>query len=75
MVAIVVIVGNESFNLLLQVTRNKVIFKQDAVLEGLMPSLDLTLCLRMIWSPSDMIYAVFIEPIGQFPGDIAGTIV
>jgi len=34
-----IVMGDKAFNLAFQVTRWKVIFQQDAVLEGLMPAL------------------------------------
>ena len=42
-VALVVVVLDERFDLTLQVARQEVVFEQDAVLEGLVPALDLAL--------------------------------
>ncbi len=40
---------DEGFDLCFKVTRQEVVFQQDAVFQSLMPSLDLALGLRMIW--------------------------
>ena len=40
-----------------------------------MPPLDLALGLGMVWSPTNMIHAVVIEPFGQFSCDVTGPIV
>ena len=46
-VALVVVMLDERFDLDLKIARQEVALQQDAVHEGLMPTLDLTLCLRM----------------------------
>ncbi len=47
-VAVIIVVADEGLDLCLQVARQIVIFQKDAVLQGLMPTLDLALGLRMI---------------------------
>jgi len=49
----VVIMLDEGFDLGLKVTGQEVIFEQDAILEGLMPALDLALGLPRRASPRD----------------------
>ena len=49
MVAPVVVVLNEGRDLRLKVARQEVVFEQDAVLERLVPALDLALGLGMVW--------------------------
>ncbi len=71
----VIVVANEPTDLAFQIAGQEVVFQQDAVLQGLMPSLDLALCLGMVWCATNMIHAVVIEPFSQFGGDIAGAIV
>jgi hypothetical protein len=44
----------EGFDFCLQVIREELIFQQDAVFQGLVPSFDLALCLRVIRSAPDM---------------------
>jgi len=48
MITLMVIVLEEGFDWSSKVTWQKVVFQQDAVLQGLMPPLDLTLGLRVI---------------------------
>ena len=48
-IALVVVVIDESADLSFKITRQKVVFQQNAVLQCLMPTLNLALSLRMIW--------------------------
>ena len=48
-VAPVVIVLDERLDLLLQVTGQEVVLQEDAILQGLVPALNLALCLGMEW--------------------------
>ncbi len=54
MIAPVVVVIDESIDLLPEITGQVVVFQQDTVLQGLVPALDLSLSLRIVWRPSDM---------------------
>ena len=74
-VAAMVVVIDKGVDLLSEITRQIVVLQQDTVLEGLMPSLDLTLRLRVIWSAADMVHLLIFEPIGQLTRDIARPIV
>src|SRR6202044_563355 len=49
-----VVVGDEVTDLGLEITGQIVVFEQDAVLERLVPSLDLALCHRMIRGAADV---------------------
>ena len=49
-----VVVFDEVGNLRLQLAGQVGVFEQDAVLERLMPTLDLALCLRMAWRTTDV---------------------
>ena len=49
MEALVIVVIDKGRDLCLEIARQEVVFEQDAVLEGLMPTLDLALGLRMVW--------------------------
>ena len=49
MVTLMVVVLDEGLDLGLKVAGQEVVFQQDAVLEGLVPALDLALGLRMAW--------------------------
>jgi hypothetical protein len=50
-VAVVVIVIDESADLAFEVTGQVIVFQQDAVFQGLVPTLDLALGLGMIGAP------------------------
>ena len=74
-VAPLVIVLNERLDLLLEVPGQEVVLQEDAVLQGLVPALNLALCLGMEWSAAHMARAVCLDPLGQFTSDVAGAIV
>ena len=40
-----------------------------------MPALDLSLSLRMVWCPSDMIDFLIFQPFSKFTRDVAGPVV
>ena len=48
-ISLVVVIVDEGSNLSFKITRQIVVFQQDSVLHGLMPTLDLALGLRMEW--------------------------
>src|SRR6478735_10243552 len=75
MVSQVIVMSDEAADVGFEITRQIVVVEQDAVLEGLVPSLDLALCLGMQRRASDMIDAVVGEPFGQVAGNVARTIV
>lgn len=64
MIAGVVVVLNEGADPGLQVAKQEVVFRQDAVLQGLMPALDLALGLGMIGRPGDMSHLLLAQPFG-----------
>ncbi len=72
-VAPVVVVGDEGLDLGLEVAGQVVVFKQDAVLQRLVPVLDLALGLRMAGRATDMFHGVVGEPFGGVPA-LAGTV-
>ena len=53
-VSLVVVVLDERLNLCLEVAGQEAVFQQDAVLQSLMPALDLALSLRVAWSAAHM---------------------
>ena len=63
-VAPVVVVIDEGLDLRFEITRQIVVFEQDAVLQGLMPALDLALGLGMIGRSADVADAMSLEPFG-----------
>ena len=75
MVEVMIVVGDEPLDAGVEIARQEVVLQQDAVLEGLMPSFDLALRLRVIGRTFDMIHAVIIEPFSEFTRDITGAVV
>lgn len=43
--SLVIIISDEGINLVFEISRKEVVFQEDAVLQGLMPALDLSFCL------------------------------
>src|SRR5690349_20730748 len=74
-VAAVVVMLNEGLDLCFEVTGKIVVLEQDAVLQRLMPALDLALGLRMTWRAAKMLDLPLVEPLGETCCDIAGTII
>ncbi len=74
-VAVIVIVIDESAYLAFEVSGQVIIFQQDAVFQGLVPPLDLALGLGMIGSSTDMLHSVVFEPVRKIAGDIRRAIV
>ena len=74
-IAPVIVVFDEGGELGFEITGQIVALQQDAVLEGLVPALDLALGLGMLRYASGMLDALLIEPFGQIAGDIAGSII
>ena len=67
MVARVVVVLDEGADLRLEVARQVVVLEQDAVLERLVPALDLALGLRVAWSASDVVHAFCSDQSARSP--------
>ncbi len=73
-VAVVVVVADKGFDLCFKIAGQIVVFQQDAVLEGMMPSLDLALSLGMIRSAANVLHIAIVEPFRQIAGDITGAV-
>ena len=71
----VVVVGDEGGDLGFEIAGQIVVLQQDAVLERLMPALDLALGLRVEGRAADMTHAPIREPIRQVAGDVTRSIV
>lgn len=71
----VVVVLNKGVDLLREVAGQVVVFKQDAALECLVPTLDLALCLGVIWGASDMVHLLIFQPICQLTRGSTRTII
>lgn len=74
-IAPVIVMIDKGIDLLPEITGQVVVFQQDAVLQGLVPSLDLALGLRMIWGAPDMIHLPVFQPISQFTRDVTRSVV
>jgi hypothetical protein len=74
-VAAMVVVLDEGFDLGLEVAEQVVVFLADAVLQGSVSTLDLALCLGMARRAAHMVHPAVVEPFGQFARDVAGAIV
>src|SRR5215204_5543923 len=73
--ALVVVVGDEGLDARLQVAGQVVVLQQDAVLERLVPALDLPLRLRMARRAADVFHPFAGEPRGELARDVARSIV
>ncbi|KQZ96021.1 hypothetical protein ASD64_17795 [Mesorhizobium sp. Root157] len=65
---------DEGRDLPLEIAWQEVVFEQDAVLERLVPALDLALGLRVKWRSADMAHAVGVDPLGEFGGDVGRAV-
>ena len=75
MITLVIVMIDEGFDLGFKITGQEVVFQQNAVLQGLMPALDLTLGLRMLRRTTRVLHAFALQPFRQFPRDITGPVV
>lgn len=65
-----VVVVDEFAEPLLQIARQIVVFKQDAVFHGAVPTLDLALRHRVIGLAACMLHTVFSQPGFKFSRDV-----
>ena len=75
MVAAVVVVLDESADAGLEVAWQIAVLQQDAVLQGLMPTLDLALGLRMVRCAAHVNHTLSFEPACKIIGNVGGAIV
>ena len=66
----VVVMLDEGVGSLPEIAGQDVVLQQDAVLQGLVPALDLALGLRVIWGTADLIHLPVFQPIGQLARDV-----
>ena len=71
----VIVVADEPADLPLEIAGEEVVFQKDAVLQGLVPSLDLALGLGMVGCTTNMIHAPILQPFCQITRDVTGTII
>ncbi len=74
-IADVVIMLDEGVDLLLEIAGQILVVEQDAVLQGLVPSLDLSLGLGMIRGAAYVLHVLAFEPLGQIARDVTRSIV
>jgi len=74
-VSSVIVMINERFDLCFEARREEVVLQQDAVFQGLVPSLDLALCLWIIWRTPDISHFLVTQPFRQAARDVAGSVV
>ena len=65
MIALVVLVIHEGFDVSFDITGQEVVLEQDAVFQGLMPALYLALGLWMIGRATRMLHAFVLQPFSQ----------
>jgi hypothetical protein len=65
MITLMVVVIDEGFDLGFKITWQEVVFQQDAVLQGLMPPLDLALGLWVIRRTTRVLHALVLQPFRQ----------
>ena len=74
-IAVVVVMLDKGRDGRLEFALQIVVFQQNAVLEGLVPALDLALCLGMIGGAADMGHTMFFEVFGKVTGDVTWAVV
>ena len=70
-----IVVGDEGVDLGLEVAGQVVVFEQDAVLQRLVPALDLALGHGVIGRAADVIHVLAVEPSGEVGRDVAGAVI
>ena len=75
MVAAMIVVIDEAIDLRFEIAWQVVVFEQNAVLEGLVPALDLALGLGMAGRSAHMVHACILEPLCEIAGDVARSVV
>ena len=70
-----IVVGDEGADLGFEVARQVVVFEQDAVLERLMPALDLALGHGVIGRAANVVHVLAVEPFGEVGRDVARAVV
>ena len=74
-VSLVIVMIDEGFDLRFQIARKEVVFQQNPVLQGLMPSFDFALCLGVVWRTTRVFHAFVVQPFCKVARDVTGTVV
>ena len=70
-VALVVVVIDKGFDLGFEIAGQELVFQQDAVLQSLMPPVNFSLSLGMIWRTARMLHTSALRPFRQITKDVA----
>ena len=74
-IAGMVVMRHEGRDLAFEIAGEVVVLEQDAVLERLMPALDLALGLRMIRGAADMLHLLAIQPLREIRRDVRRAVI
>ena len=74
-VALVVVIVDEGGDLAFEIAWQEVVLQQDTVFHGLMPSLDLALCLWVVWRAPDVLHALFFDVIRQVASNVGRAVI
>jgi len=75
MLALVLVVVCEGFDLSFKVAGQEVVFQQYPVLESLVPTLNFALGLEVIWCAARELHAFVLQPFSQISGNLTGSVV
>ena len=70
-----IVVADKLAYLALEIAGQEVVFQQDAVLQSLMPTLNLALCLWVVGCATDVIHTIAVQPFSYFGRDVGRAIV
>ena len=74
-VALVVVMIDKGLDLGFKIARHEVVSHQDAVLQNLMPPLDLALSLGVLRRTTGGLHAFVLLPVGHLSRDVAGAVI
>ena len=74
-IAGMVVMSHEGGDLTFEIAGQVVVLKQDAVLERLMPALDLALGLRVIGGAADVFHFLLIQPLREIRRDVRRAVI
>lgn len=74
-VSSMIVMLDEGRDLGFEVLLEEVVFQEDAVLQRMVPTFDLTLSLRMAGSAVHLIDLVFLQPFTEIGSDVTGAVV
>jgi hypothetical protein len=69
-ISVMVVVVDEGADPSFKVAGQEVVVQQHPVLHGLVPTLNLTLGLRVVWGAANMVHTLGFEILGQIVGNV-----